>query len=108
MNGAARPFERCSKQSRQLATRAISANSQADFHQHVSATLLAAAQEWSLALSKLRMSRHCEALSKIGGRGRPKARAGAGGNFKEWRSTAITSIAFSNLPLAADSLIRSH
>jgi hypothetical protein len=29
-----------------LATRAISANSQADFHQHVSATLLAAAQEW--------------------------------------------------------------
>jgi hypothetical protein len=35
VNGAARPFERCSKQSRRLATRAISANSQADFHQHV-------------------------------------------------------------------------
>jgi hypothetical protein len=35
VNGAARLFERCSKQSRQLATRAISANSQADFHQHV-------------------------------------------------------------------------
>ncbi len=35
MNSAARLFERCSKQSRQLATRAISANSQADFHQHV-------------------------------------------------------------------------
>ena len=28
-------FDRCSKQSRQLATRAISANSQSDFHQHV-------------------------------------------------------------------------
>jgi hypothetical protein len=35
VNSAARLFERCSKQSRQLATRAISANSQADFHQHV-------------------------------------------------------------------------
>jgi hypothetical protein len=35
VNGAARPFERCSKQSRRLGTRAISANSQADFHQHV-------------------------------------------------------------------------
>jgi hypothetical protein len=35
VNGGARPFERCSKQSRRLATRAISANSQADFHQHV-------------------------------------------------------------------------
>ena len=45
MNSAARLFERRSKQSRQLATRAISGNSQADFHQHVSATLLAAAQE---------------------------------------------------------------
>ena len=35
MNDAARQFERCSKQSRRLGTRAIFANSQADFHQHV-------------------------------------------------------------------------
>jgi hypothetical protein len=31
-----------------------------------------------------------------------------GGGFKERAEPAITSIAFSNLPLAADSLIRSH
>ena len=42
MNDAARQFERCSKQSRRLGTRAIFANSQADFHQHVITQLYAA------------------------------------------------------------------
>jgi hypothetical protein len=80
-----------------LATRAISANSQADFHQHVSATLLAAAQEWFRLPCPF-----CECPAN--GEQTPKI----AGWFQKVAKPAITSIAFSNLPLAADSLIDSH
>jgi hypothetical protein len=60
----------------------------------------------------LRMSRYWEATSKIDGRGWPEARnvidTQEQAAISKVAKPAITSIAFSNLPLAADSLIRSH
>jgi hypothetical protein len=66
----------------------------------------------SLALSMLRTSHYWEATSKIGGRGWTEARnvidTQEHAAISKVAKPAITSIAFSNLPLAADSLIRSH